>query len=183
MSLEQSLRLLIAEHGLQHVHTALNEYMREEYEFLSKFFEKKSAVPVSAPAPVEVPVQENAKLPAKHVKVKVRKAEEAPAPLPVIQEQEEPKEETRFRSPTEMKEFQKAAVEKKHAELLAQGIKGESVLTKDNLNQWLTVEGNTYAWVAREKSGCPESKVAAIAKGFGIKSSITKLIESHEDST
>ena len=184
MSLEQSLRHLIAEHGMQQVHTALNEYMRHEYEFLSHLFGKKITVVSAVPEPVQEQVQvpEAAKPPAKHVKVKVRKAEEVPLasplpPLPVIHE------ESKFRSPLEMKAFQKAAVEKKNAELLEQGIKGETLLTKENLTQWLTVEGQTYAWIAREKSGCPESKVADVAKGFGIKSSISKLIADREDST
>ena len=191
MSLEQSLRHLIAEHGIQQVHTALNEYMRHEYEFLSQLFGKKA--PEVSVQPVKEQVPEAAKPPAKHVKVKVRKAEEVPLvspqpPLPVIyehkQEQEQEQEqEKKFRSPLEMKEFQKAAVEKKRLELLAQGIKGDSLLTKENLTKWLSIEGQTYAWVAREKSGCPESKVADIAKGFGIKSAISKLIADREDST
>ena len=97
----------------------------------------------------------------------------APAPAPTENAMEQP-EEKKFRSPIEMKEFQRQAVEKKHAELQAKGITPESILTKENLTKWILEEGNSYAWVAREKAGCPETTVSAIAKNYGVISKIKK---------
>jgi hypothetical protein len=37
-------------------------------------------------------------------------------------------------------------------------------------------EGKTYAWVAREKAGCPETQVAAQAQMMGLKSRISKKL-------
>lgn len=177
MSLEQNLRHLVAEHGIQHVHTVLNEFMRKEYEFLSQLFEKKDThSPTPAPTILQESVHE-IKPSVKNIKVKVRKAEDV---QPHVKTETE--EESKFRNPNEVKEFQKAAVDAKHAELTAAGIKGESLLTQENLNQWLVVEGNTYAWVAREKTGCSETRVADVARSFGIKSAISRRREESSDS-
>jgi len=79
-----------------------------------------------------------------------------------------------YRDPKEMKEFQKIEEEKKRKENEGLGIELSQILTKDNLKQWIEIEGHTYAWVAREKAGCKESQIAATAQMMGIKSRITK---------
>jgi len=79
-----------------------------------------------------------------------------------------------FRDPKEMKAYQKETEEAKRKENEAAGIQLFQILTKDNLKQWVEVEGRTYAWVAREKAGCAETQVAATAQMMGIKSTISK---------
>ena len=80
----------------------------------------------------------------------------------------------RLKKDLEMKEFQKTEEEKKRKENEEAGIELSQVLTKENLKQWIEIEGHTYAWVAREKAGCKESQIAATAQMMGIKSRITK---------
>lgn len=184
-TLQQDLRTLVANHGIEKVHTYLHTMMRQEYEFLAQFF-KVQAQPVPV---VSTPFQEQQTIESmltpvkvKNVKIVVKKSETEPeaipepvpvAPVPVENTMEQP-EEKKFKSPIEMKEFQRQAVEKKHAELQAKGIAPESILTKENLTKWILEESNSYAWVAREKAGCPETTVSAIAKNYGIISKIKK---------
>lgn len=175
----QELRALIATHGYEKVHEGLQECMRQDYEFLTRMFE-----PVAVPAPVAVaaPVQVQVQVPVaaqvqeqepltaakvKNMKVTVKKAVVEAAP-------QQPLEPSKFREPAELKEFQRQAVEKKRLELESQGISSISILTKENLKKWIDEEGNTYAWVAREKAGCPEEEVSTIAKSFGILSRASK---------
>jgi len=194
-SLVQDLRYLIAAHSLKGVHEALQELMAEEYAFLSSVFQK--GAPITVPV---APLEENvmvepevvaAPLNQKKLKVTVKKASEAPAPAPapaptpepvvvtapvVTQEQEyvEPTRPEIQHTPQEMKKYQKEAEAKKHAELVAQGIDFRTILTKENLKKWLEDEERTYSWVAREKDGCPDTQVAAIAKSFQIQNKNTK---------
>ena len=186
-SLVQDLRYLIAAHSLKGVHEALQELMAEEYAFLSSVFQKGAPPPAvaeentilesEAVAPAPPPLNQ------KKLKITVKKAVEAPAPLPepvaapVPANEEEDGEPAHLEvkhTPQEMKRFQKEAEAKKHAELVAQGIDIKTILTKDNLKKWLEDEERTYSWVAREKAGCPDTHVAAIAKSFGIQNKNTK---------
>ena len=81
-----------------------------------------------------------------------------------------------FRDPKEMKEYQRSAVEAKRKENEQAGLQPSHFLTKENLTKWIEEEGQTYAWVAREKAGCPETQVSATAQMMGIKSRISKKI-------
>jgi hypothetical protein len=76
----------------------------------------------------------------------------------------------------EMKEYQRSAVEAKRKENEQAGLQPSHFLTKENLTKWIEEEGQTYAWVAREKAGCPETQVSATAQMMGIKSRISKKI-------
>ena len=185
MDVQHDLRALIVTHGIEKVHATLQEMMRKDYEFLTRFF-GAHLTPVTVPIAHEQQTLESVLTPTKvkNVKIVVKKSEvesipipeviaPAPAPAPTENAMEQP-EEKKFRSPIEMKEFQRQAVEKKHAELQAKGITPESILTKENLTKWILEEGNSYAWVAREKAGCPETTVSAIAKNYGIISKIKK---------
>ena len=187
MDIHQDLRALIVTHGVEKVHATLQEMMRKDYEFLARFFgaHASATVPVTA-VPVAVPVAheqqtlESVLTPTKvkNVKIVVKKSEVEPIPTPEViapaPAENTMEQEKKFRSPIEMKEFQRQAVEKKHSELQAKGITPESILTKENLTKWILEEGNSYAWVAREKAGCPETTVSAIAKNYGIISKIKK---------
>jgi len=186
-SLVQDLRYLIAAHSLKGVHEALQELMAEEYAFLSSVFQKEAPAPVEENVMVEPEVVAPAPVNQKKLKVTVKKAAEAPPPAPAPEPvvvtapavaQEEDNKEEGYTGPVytaqEKKKFQKEAEEKKHAELAAQGATLSSILTKENLKKWIEEEGRTYAWVAREKAGCPSAQVTAVAKSFGIESKITK---------
>jgi hypothetical protein len=199
----QELRVLIATHGYEKVHAGLQECMRQDYEFLTRMFAPVEAQAQAQPQvqpqaqlqaqvqpqpqvqPQAEPDQQSEPLTAakvKNMKVTVKKAvvEVPPVPIQVVpvpvqeQEQQSQPDPSKFRSPAEVKEFQRQAVEKKHLELEAQGISSVSILTKENLKKWIEEEGNTYAWVAREKAGCSEEEVSAIAKSFGILSRASK---------
>ena len=190
-SLVQDLRYLIAAHSLKGVHEALQELMAEEYAFLSSIFQKGAPAPAVAEENTILEPEAAAPAPAplnqKKLKITVKKAVEAPAPVPVAvpvpapapvpaneEEDGEPAHLEVKHTPQEMKRFQKEAEAKKHAELVAQGIDIKTILTKENLKKWLEDEERTYSWVAREKAGCPDTHVAAIAKSFGIQNKNTK---------
>jgi hypothetical protein len=81
---------------------------------------------------------------------------------------------TTYRDPKEVKAFQKAGEEERHKLNEAAGLQLSQILTKENLKQWIEAEGHTYAWVAREKAGCPDTQVAATAQMMGIKSTFSK---------
>jgi hypothetical protein len=69
----------------------------------------------------------------------------------------------------------RAAVDKKRAEIEAQGIEPESLLTKENLEKWIGA-GMSYQRIARELTGCHEADVSRYAKRFGLKSIIAGII-------
>jgi hypothetical protein len=78
--------------------------------------------------------------------------------------------EKKFRDAKEVKQWQRDQEAKKRAELDAKGISADSLLTKENLKQWIEVEGRTYADVARTYVGCQDTQVSAAAKLYGIQS-------------
>jgi len=74
----------------------------------------------------------------------------------------------------ELKAWQRQQEVKKLAELKANGIKPESLLTVENIKLWIEDQHRTFAYVAREYVGMPEDKVADFAKAHGVKSTISK---------
>jgi outer membrane biosynthesis protein TonB len=156
-------------------------------------------VPAPAPAPEPVSAQPTEKVAKKVMKITVRKAVEeplaSPAPPPIpptpalapqpdesafyaenspINTLEMPADKGKFRSPAEVKRFQKDAEAKKRTELDAKGITVASLMTRDNLKRWIEDEGKSYAWVAREMVGCADTLVSNMAKNYGIQSKISK---------
>ena len=155
-------------------------------------------VPVPAPAPEPVSAQPTEKVAKKVMKITVRKAVEEPLaspappipPTPALVSQpdesafytenspintlEMPADKGKFRSPAEVKRFQKDAEAKKRTELDAKGITVASLMTRDNLKRWIEDEGKSYAWVAREMVGCADTLVSNMAKNYGIQSKISK---------
>lgn len=172
--MDADIYALVAKYGFKNLHIRLEEIMREEY----NYFQTKFQAPI--PLVVNEIVHE-----APVVQKKVRKVKAKPSEVqPVSQEVQvssdnaEVKDvivsEKAFRDPKEIKEFQRLAVEAKKKENEAAGLEPSHFLTKDNLRQWIEVDGHTYAWVAREKSGCPEAQVSATAQMMGIKSKISQ---------
>jgi len=192
-TLAKDLGLLIGLYGYHDVHTMLNQYMNDDYEYLKSVYERITTTKTSintqeiVPTPqlqsqVQVKADSSPKK-RKYTKkaVKVIEAVINPSPPAVAEEAEikdvivtSPVTDRAYRDPKEMKAFQKAAEEAKKNENQAAGYQVAEILTKDNLEKWIEQECRTYAWVAREKAGCPEAQVAATAQMMGIKSKITK---------
>jgi hypothetical protein len=82
--------------------------------------------------------------------------------------------ESGFSDPKDIKKWQKEQEDKKKRELDAQGINPASLLTKENLQKWIVDDKKTFAFVAREYVGLPDSMVASSAKSFGIQSENSK---------
>ena len=76
--------------------------------------------------------------------------------------------------PKDIKKWQKEQEDKKKRELDAQGINPASLLTKENLQKWIVEEKRTFAAVARDYVGLPDSMVSAAAKSYGIQSETSK---------
>ena len=185
--MDTDIYALVAKYGFKNLHVRLEEIMREEYAYFQTKFQLP--VPIVIKEVVhEEPVQK------KQRKTRIKKVATVPSEIVTEEEQTEDvqlsQENTElkdvivtvtekvnhFRDPKEMKEFQKNAVEAKRKENEAAGLTPSHFLTKENLRQWIEEEGKTYAWVAREKAGCPETQVAAQAQMMGLKSRISKKL-------
>ena len=185
--IESEIRKLVSSYGYQYVNDTLQSMMKNEYIYLSKLFQT-TATPVSVvPIPTALVAQSTVKVKKQKKVKKVKVVDQPKVTEPKVDEptntlvlNEEIKEVVvtnttpTYRDPKEMKEFQKTEEEKKRKENEEAGIELSQVLTKENLKQWIEIEGHTYAWVAREKAGCKESQIAATAQMMGIKSRITK---------
>jgi hypothetical protein len=178
--MDQDIYALVAKYGFKTLHVRLLEIMRSEYEYLQTQFQTAPAVVVK-----EVVINNEEHSTTKKQRKRKAKAPVATNPVTVTEdviissENNEIKDvivsekTNNFRDPKDMKEYQKNAVEAKRKENEMAGLDPSHFL---NLKQWIEVEGHTYAWVAREKSGCHESQVAATAKMMGIKSRISKKL-------
>jgi len=178
--MDADLYALVAKYGFKNLHSRLVDIMREEYTYLHSQFQTTS-LPVKEVLLHEVPMAEkkpkktyNKRPVAKHVETHETvdlSLENVELKDVIVTISDKPNQ---YRDPKDIKEFQKNAVEAKRVENEAVGFGPSHFLTKDNLKHWIEVEGRTYAWVAREKAGCPESQVAATAQMMGIKSKISK---------
>jgi hypothetical protein len=183
------LKELVSWYSLEEVHVALDELCKEEFAFLKKLYatptmpKKVAVAPALAPAPAQSPSkttspvvpleqQEEPKL-RPDAKVRVVKKGQETTPL-VLTSAPVTHHESGLTDPKDLKKWQKEQEEKKKRELDAEGINPASLLTKENLQRWIVDEKKTYAAVAREYVGLPDSMVASSAKSFGIQSDTTK---------
>jgi hypothetical protein len=186
-NLDADLGSLIGVYGYKDIHTKLTEFMKDDFTFLRSIFEQPvTPIPALQPAlqnKIVMPILTPQKIKRKYQKrVKFEEAVAEPVVNSAITETPEVKDiivtsvvaDKQYRDPREIKAFQKAAEESKARENLANGVQISDVLTSANLKKWIEEEGRTYAWVAREKSGCPETQVAATAQMMGVKSKISK---------
>ena len=195
--MESDLRLVIAKYGYRATYEAFQNIMSEDYTFLH-------SLRSSTPPPVSQPVNEVVQVgEQKQRKQRVKKIvesvpeiksvtvqgltnslfgmaeQEIPTVIPEISDTvKEVNVNTEgrpvFKDSKEQKQWQKDQEEAKRRENEANGLTHANILTRENLKKWIEEEGKTYAWVAREKAGCPETQVAATAQMMGIKSKITK---------
>jgi thiol:disulfide interchange protein len=185
--MDTDIYALVAKYGYKNLHVRLEELMREEHAYFCLKFQatpvplNRSVLPLQEKLVQEIPLPKKKERKLR-VKKPVQTSEVQSEDVQLSLENVEMKDvivtvsEKTFRDPKEMKEFQKAAVEAKQKENEAAGLQPSYFLTKENLKQWIEDEGQTYAWVAREKAGCPENQVSATAKMMGIKSRISKKL-------
>jgi hypothetical protein len=191
-NLAKDLGILIGLYGYQDVHIMLSKYMNEDYEYLKTVYEgvtlvKTNAKPQEITPTSQVQSQTQVKTDPPQKRKYNKKSDKIieavinPSPPPITEEAEikdvlvtSPLTDRQYRDPKEIKAFQKAAEESKNNENQAAGFQVTDILTKENLEKWIEQECRTYAWVAREKAGCPETQVAATAQMMGIKSKISK---------
>jgi len=183
--MDQDIYALVAKYGFKNLHIRLEEIMRDEYAYFQTKFQ--ASLPVVKELVQEIIPKKPTKLRSKKqvLSKPVEPSEPVVQSQPLVQSEEVEVKDVivtvsektnNFRDPKEMKEFQRNAVEAKKKENEAAGLSPSDFLTKENLKQWIEDEGRTYAWVAREKAGCPETQVAATAQMMGLKSRISKKI-------
>jgi 2-succinyl-5-enolpyruvyl-6-hydroxy-3-cyclohexene-1-carboxylate synthase len=141
--------------------------MKNEYDELHTLFGSKlKSVTVQAPVPVQ-PVQQVQPVQPEQAVQQTEQAttQEQETKVVVVGQESDSKK---------MKLWQKEQEQKKLAELQAAGVVPETLLTADNVRQWVEKEAKTYAYVAREYLGMPEAKVAEFGKKNGILSQMSK---------
>ena len=196
-SIRSDIRGLIAKYGLPAVHTELQAEMREMYNFLRPFYDTPKnnlVIPVSEtipdriatphhkpitvtldilqPPPLELSPEESTDC---SVSEEQSNTVDAPSTLKevVIQAKKEMTQDAAGEKFSKAKHREE--VTKKHKELTEKGIRPESLLTKENLSQWLG-QGMSYMRIARELVGVHENEVASMAKNYGLQSDIKKYI-------
>jgi hypothetical protein len=195
-SIRSDIRSLIAKYGLPAVHTELQSEMRDMYNFLRPFYDgpkNNLVIPVTETIPDRIATPHHKPITVTLDILEPPSLELAPDRVSETSETETNEQEAGVASTLkevviqakkEMNQeagekFSKAKhreeVAKKHKELTEKGIRPESLLTKENLTQWLG-QGMSYMRIAREIVGVHENDIASIAKTFGLQSDIKKYI-------
>ena len=99
---------------------------------------------------------------------------QAPTPPAVQTAIQQKHTESGFTDPKDIKRWQREQEDKKKRELDEQGLNPASLLTKENLHRWIVEEKKTFAAVAREYVGLPDSMISSAAKSHGIQSETSK---------
>ena len=194
VEMESELRSLIGKYGMKAVHEGLMKEMQDTFHYLQNVFQARNLI--ITPVPHQVPTLEivNDIIPdhavhddavetdslgqseeasvhmpedpnVKHIvvhdaKVKLSVKNE-PKPKPVAEVKQQ-------------KQEHRDAVEKKRQELVAKGVKPESLLTEANLRKWIN-DGMSYLKIAKE-TGVHEVQVSNVAKSFGLQSKISRYV-------
>jgi hypothetical protein len=66
------------------------------------------------------------------------------------------------------------AAEKTLARLRAEGVDPKSLLTRENLTEWVERKGLAFTAISRDYVGLPDSVIAEAAKKFGLESAVSK---------
>jgi hypothetical protein len=191
--LRDILKDLSSKHSYVDLHKELVSLMKEEYEALKNFFTVEEPKPRAkrgsrkvvpeAEAEAEVTPEEVLPLPENHKVIAntririIKKSEDGSpptAPPTTAAPAAAPTPAAAPMTSKDLKAWQKEQEAKKLAELTAQGIVPETLLTAQNIKKWIEDEHRTFAYVAREYVGMPEAKVADFAKEHGINSTISK---------
>jgi hypothetical protein len=203
----ETIRNLLREHGAAQTKALLDQAIREEVLLLETRIQEMKIYMSSSPperplvsspehkiSPEEAPnpLQQDEPKKAKRVKptpnsnrvhpiarAKAAKAEakpETPQPAPLPESSETDKKPPRGVLKAEQRKKENA----KRKELEEAGISPSSLLTKENLQQWLSV-GKTYSQIAREEVGMREEDVSAAAKKHGLSSQKTQKLTGREN--
>lgn len=185
--MESELRSLIGKYGMRAVHEGLMKEMRDTFQYLQCVFEMKNEI-VTPPVFYSVPTVEVVKetipegiSPDDSTVETDSLAEEETPKDPTIKEitigTQKPKPAI-LSPPTIDVKQQKAKhreeVDKKRQDLVAKGVKPESLLTEAALRKWLG-DGWSYMKIAKE-TGVHEVQVANTAKTFGLQSNVSKYV-------
>jgi hypothetical protein len=170
MSLSDDVNMLIGHYGIAEVHKVIQQRMKDDYEYLKSFFDKKEVIKLvnkveSTKTEVDKP---------EPTKTEPTKTEPV-VTNEVLQTSVEESEKKKFKDSKEQKLWQREMEEKKKKENLAKGISIKDLLTKENLKKWIEEDGRTYSYIAREYTGCKDSEVSAAAKAFGIENTRKNL--------
>lgn len=190
--MESELRSLIGKYGMRAVHEGLMKEMRDTFQYLQCVFEMKNEV-VTPPSHFAIPTVEvvNDTIPEiVHSEVHTHMEEDSLTEEETVPEMpkdpsvkeitiKQQKSKPAIVSPPDIDVKQQKAkhreeVDKKKQELLAKGVKPESLLTEANLRKWLG-DGWSYMKIAKE-TGVHEVQVTTIAKSFGLQSNISKYV-------
>lgn len=82
--------------------------------------------------------------------------------------------ESGLRDAKDQKKWQKEQEDKKMQELRDSGVNPASLLTEANMRKWIVDEKKTFAAIAREYVGLPDTVIAAEAKKHGLQSDTSK---------
>ena len=186
--MEAELRSLIGRYGMRAVHEGLMKEMQDTFSYLQGVFHMKNELVM--PVVHSVPSVEVVKstipeyIPQQTDKDEVdtdslEDISEMPADPTVKQITigSESKSKSVTKTPVvvkHQKQQHREEVEKKKAELIAKGVKPESLLTEENLKKWLA-QGLSYQKIAKE-TGVHEVQVSNTCKSFGLQSSISRYV-------
>jgi hypothetical protein len=186
--MEAELRSLIGRYGMRAVHEGLMKEMQDTFSYLQGVFHMKNELVM--PVVHSVPSVEVVKstipeyIPQQTEKDDVdtdslEDISEMPADPTVKQITigSDSKSKTAAKTPVvvkHQKQQHREEVEKKKAELIAKGVKPESLLTEENLKKWLA-QGLSYQKIAKE-TGVHEVQVSNTCKSFGLQSSISRYV-------
>jgi hypothetical protein len=187
-TMEAELRSLIGRYGMRAVHEGLMKEMQDTFSYLQGVFHMKNELVM--PVVHSVPSVEVVKstipeyIPQQTDKDEVdtdslEDISEMPADPTVKQITigSESKSKSVTKTPVvvkHQKQQHREEVEKKKAELIAKGVKPESLLTEENLKKWLA-QGLSYQKIAKE-TGVHEVQVSNTCKSFGLQSSISRYV-------
>lgn len=182
-SLHTKLRQLLSEYSPKEVNDTLQHIFTQDYAFYKSHFSESNK-----PSVQSEPVLERAKKPVKrseHQQLVIKKRPEEVQSLKLNADEVDSVEEilpsTLLKTEKEdsekrawIEENQKKKEEETFAKLQGEGVNPESLLTRENLHEWLEVQKYNFAYIARELVGLSQAQVRYAAKAFNIKSPITK---------
>jgi hypothetical protein len=200
-TLQSNLRFLIANTSMELVHSSLTQIMKEDYEFLQKLYSPSVAAPAPAVAVAAqvVPAVKKAVVKKAAVPPQQTQAEEPPriradTKVRIVKKPTAPEDltaaaaaadavqpspafvhaESGLRDAKDQKKWQKEQEDKKMQELRDSGVNPASLLTEANMRKWIVDEKKTFAAIAREYVGLPDTVIAAEAKKHGLQSDTSK---------
>lgn len=195
---EHKLRAVLAEFGVKQTHSTFMSILQKDYEDLQTLFPQSNVIP--QPEGQEQ-VEKKEKKPVKKANLNKETPTKEQEPTPPVDSIDSlvsskftpgmkilvtkevkqtniqplpPAELPKFGSSTEAKQWQREQEEARRLNNEQRGIDSESLLTVDNMREWIELNKYTYAQIARDILGLPEYRVGEFAKQQGILSETAK---------